>query len=543
MKKCFQLLTLAFTLMATECAVHAAEIPDLTQHFDPFIGTSWTEFPTGGVGYDNGNTFPGAAFPMGMVQWSPDTPPAAGVVSGYLYLHKIITGFPLTHFSGRGVKYLQDIPFLPIVKAVETSPGTHWNDYSVGFAHTREESHPGYYGVTLDSDVKIELTATPRSGMARIQFPAGGSHNLLIRADSQVNIVNAKEITGFHASTIGGGSRPYTVYFAAQFDQPFATSGTWDRDTLKAASNTATATSCGAFVTFDGASTAPVQVKVGLSFVSIENAQANLAAENPGWNFDAIRRDADQAWNTQLNRIQVTGGTKDETRTFYTALYHCFFHPNLLDDVNGQYPGMDGALHTVEKGHHQCQNIPAWDQYRSHAALRALLTPNVMADVAQSLVNYAQQDAKARPASGGLPRWQQINRNSAGMVGDGDCAIIATAYAFGVKDFDTAGALAAMHKGASVAGTTSDGHAVRDGLADYIAKGYVPTRASVTLEYCVADFAISQFAAALGDKEKHDLYLSRAQNWKNLFNPATGYLQPRDAAGAFSPNPYPSVVF
>jgi predicted alpha-1,2-mannosidase len=231
--------------------------------------------------------------------------------------------------------------------------------------------------------------------------------------------------------------------------------------------------------------------------------------------------------------VQVEGGTNEQKQVFYTALYHSFIHPNILEDVNGQYLGMDGKLHTVEPGRHQYQNIPAWDQYRSHAPLMAILKPKVSSDMMQSLVNYAQQDASVRPEGGGLPRWQQVNRNSGGMVGDGDPIMIASAYAFGADQFDTAGALAAMHKGASQPGTTSDGYEVRAGLKEYLELGYVPGAVSITLEYCNSDFAIGQFAQALGDQEKYVLYRHRAQNWKNLFHEPTGLLQPRNADGSW----------
>ncbi len=204
-----------------------------------------------------------------------------------------------------------------------------------------------------------------------------------------------------------------------------------------------------------------------------------------------------------MNRVQVEGGTVAAKQVFYTALYHSFIHPNLLDDANGQYPGMDEKIHSVAAGHHQYQNIPAWDQYRSLAPLTAILTPGESSDVMQSLVNYAQQDASVRTNGGGLPRWQQVNRNSGGMVGDGDPIIIASSHAFGADTFDTKGALVAMDKGASQPGTTSDGFEVRQGLQEYLTLGYVPNAPSVTLEYANSDFAIAQFALALGDQAKH----------------------------------------
>jgi predicted alpha-1,2-mannosidase len=212
-----------------------------------------------------------------------------------------------------------------------------------------------------------------------------------------------------------------------------------------------------------------------------------------------------------------------------------------LDDVNGQYPGMDEKIHQVHPGHHQYQNITAWDQYRSLAPLISILSPLEMSDIAQSLVNDAQQDASVRPAGGGLPRWEQVNRNSAGMVGDGDDAIIASAYAFGATNFDTRAALTAMDKGGSQPGTTSDGFEVRRGLNDYLKLGYVPGAVSVTLEYCNDDFALAQYAKALGDQQKCIQYQNRAQNWSKLYDDSTGLLRPRDADGSWFDNFSPTA--
>lgn len=499
------------------CAARA-ETPSVASEVDPFIGTALADARPSDQGFYNGNTFPGADYPMGMVQWSPDTPAAKGVKGGYWYPDRVITGFPVTHFSGRGVTYLQDFPLLPVARTIDAWPADGLRRFAAPFSHDHESARPGYYSVTLDNGIRVELTATPRSGMGRIKFPAGAPQSLILGGCTRVDIVGGREVTAHHTTSVGGGKHPYTLYLDLQFDRPSATSA---------------AAPDGAVLRFDPAAGEPLRIKAGLSFVSIEGARANIAAENPAWDFDAVCRRADEAWNGELSRIRISGGDEAEQRVFYTALYHCFFHPNLLNDADGRYPGMDGRLHTVESGRCQYQNIPAWDQYRSFTPLRSILTPKAAADIAESLVNYARQDADARPSGGGLPRWEQANRNSGGMVGDGDDAIIAETYAFGARFFDARAALAAMEKGASVPGTTSDGVPVRGGLEDYLALGYVPRRASVTQEYCIADFALSRFAEAIGDHAAAAHYLDRSRKWRALFNPATGYLQPREQDGAF----------
>ena len=521
--------------LASSGLIPAQEL-SLTPFVNPFIGTDPNSFSKAGIAFDTGNVFPGAVCPRGMLAWSPDTTHQDKIAGGYWYPDDKIYDFSLTHFSGRGVCCLKDIPFMPVIKVISSSPGTNWGQFAARFSHANESAAPGFYRVKFDNHIETELTATPRSGMARFAFPEKSSATLLIRVDSSVSIAG-DEVTGYHVGRVPGGVHrlSYTIYFAAQFDRPFQSAKTWAADAVNDSTN-AENNSCGAILTFDTATNPVVQARVGISYVSIENARANLEAENPGWDFAAVRQKAKAAWNTELNRIQVEGGTREERQAFYTALYHCFMHPNLLEDCDGEYPGMDLKIHTVKAGHHQYQNIPAWDQWRSYAALIAILAPDQSSDIAQSLVNYAEQDASVRSNGGGLPRWEQVNRNSGGMVGDGDDAIISTDYAFGARQFDTKAALAAMDKGASVPKTTSDGASVREGLKDYLTLGYVPNEAAVTLEYCNNDFAIAQFAQALGEREKYAGYLGRAQSWTNLFDDSTGYIRPRNVDGTWMTN-------
>ena len=518
-------------------AANAGQELPLSQYVNPLIGTEPNALIREGYAWDTGNVFPGAVCPRGMVAWSPDTTHKKNIAGGYWYPDSVIEDFSLTHFSGRGVVCLMDVPFMPTMQPVNDSPAKKWEQFAATFSHTNESASAGYYRVTLDNGIETELTATPRTGMARFTFPSGVAtvpelESILIRADGSISI-HGNEVTGVYNDHIGGGKRDFTIYFVAQFDQPFQHIQTWSGNNLSNESD-ASGQNCGAVLTFN--TTNPVvQVRAAISYVSLDNARDNLAQENPSWDFAAVRQKADAQWNTVLNRIQVDGGSDTQKQSFYTALYHCFMHPNLLDDVNGQYPGMDGKIHSVTPGHHhQYQNVPAWDQYRSLAPLIAVLAPDDAADIAQSLVNYAQQDAATRSDGGGLPRWQQVSRNSGGMVGDGDDIILADYYAFGINQFDARGALAAMVKGASVPGTTSDGFEVRKGLDDYMKLGYVPGAASVTLEYCNADFALSQFADALGDHDSSVTFQIHAQNWKNIFDNSTGLVHPRNADGSWA---------
>jgi len=520
----------AFVALSATCLAYAQELPS-TPFVNPLIGTDPNPVSKVSMGFDTGNVFPGAVCPRGMLAFSPDTTHANGIAGGYWYPDGAINDFSLTHFSGRGVPCLKDIPFMPVPGEVSASPGTNWDRFAAHFSHSNEIAITGYYRVKLDDGIEVELTATPRTGMVQFVFAGQSAATLLIRADSFISI-SENEVTGFHAGKVAGTTHPYTLYFAAKFHRPPQSAKTWVGDAVSNATE-AEGKSCGAVLTFDTTTNRVVQARVGISYVSIANAKENLAEENPGWDFSAVRRRADAAWNEVLNRIQVDGGTREQQTAFYTALYHCYMHPNLLEDCNGEYPGMDGKIHRVEKGHHQYQNISSWDLWRSYAPLIAVLAPDESSDISQSLVNFAEQDGAARENGGGLPRWEQINHNSGGMAGDGDDIMISSAYAFGAREFDTAAALAAMDKGASDLSLTSDGAKVRNGLQDYLQLGYVPDKAAVTLEYCNDDFALAQFARALGDKKKYALYLKRSRNWENLFDDPTKLIRPRNADGSW----------
>lgn len=500
---------------------HAASQQNLTRYVNPFIGTNPCPGCNYGFSFDTGDVFPGATYPMGMVQMSPDTP--SNIPGGYYYPDSMIKDFSLTHFSGRGCTDSQDIPFMPFVGSGPSSSA---------FSHSSEVAHPGYYKVLLsDPNVTVELTATLRTGMAQFTYPSSIQSGLYINAGGSINgssnaavSINAgsQEVTGQTTSRIGCGKNNYTLYFVAYFDQPFSSSS---------GDGTSAAT-----LFFNTTANAVVHARFGISYVSLANAEANLAAENNGSaSFNALASAADAAWNTRLNTIQVTGGSANQLAVFYTALYHTFIHPNVFSDVNGQYLGFDGQVHIAANGHAQYENISSWDIWRSQIVLRAILAPGEAADIAQSLVNDAQQ------GDGHLPRWAQKNADSRGMSGDGAAIEVADIYAFGDTGFDTSGALSAMLNGQPK---------IREGYSDYITRGYVPqadtsSSAISTQEYTNDDFAISQFAQALGDTFDYQTYLQRSNNWTNLFNScAGGYIFPRNSDGSWaSTNPTSNAGF
>ncbi len=547
---------------------------------DPFAGTT----PGPGT-FGGGHNFPGAAVPFGMVQWSPDTTPAdehGG--GGYDYRDKHLRGFSLTHLSGAGCSLYGDFPFLPTTEPLEASPAapgaTLDGEFQPGFSHAGETARPGYYSARLNpvhgGGIDAELTATTRTGMARFTFPANPHSSVLINAGgsaqaddlAEVQIEpNAREISGSSSSGLFCGQRPrYRVYFAAIFNRSFGAYGTWQRNQLEPgstsssdsqtpAANPATSAAAGAYATFDTGKNRVVLVRVGISFVSVEDARANLAAENPGLGFGTIAARAQRSWNASLGRIRISGGSTLHLDTFYTALYHAFLAPRTFDDVGGAYPGMDGQIHWA-RGRTQYADFSGWDIYRSEVQLLSLLTPARASDMMRSLLADAAQ-------SGCLPRWSYANGQSMTMVGDSADPILASAAAFGAGAFDRQAALDAMVKGATQPCQSANGEYLeRQGLSDYLALGYVPfdidtnTRnansiygspdavwgsAATSLEYAVDDFAIAQFAArSLRDRSTYSAFMSRSGDWRRLFNSASGMIEPRFADGSF-PTPYDSL--
>jgi predicted alpha-1,2-mannosidase len=512
---------------------------DVAALVNPFIGTA------GAV-----DAFPGADLPFGMIQWSPDTPsrPFGG---GYSYNDNSITGFSLTHLSGPGCAAYGDIPFLPTVGPIPASP----SDAIQPFSHEGEQASPGSYAVTLGShrDLNVALTVTTRAGLGRFTYPAGSASNMLIKLGSSAardraaaaQVVGHDRVAG--SATSGefcGNHDRYTVYFAAQFSQPFTSHGTWNGTDSHSgargldAPTEAGASQSGLWLTFDTTKKRTVLVRVAVSFVSAASALQNLAAEVHGWDFGGAQKAARAAWNDMLGRIRVAGGSTTDRTVFYTALYHSLLHPNVFSDVDGQYMGFDGRVHSVQAGHAQYANYSGWDIYRSQVQLLALLAPSQGSDMAQSMVNDYQE-------SGMLPKWSLANGESFVMVGDPAAPILAGLYAFGARDFDTRGALAAMVHEAT------QPNQIRPGLRYWQALGYLPSDGaygccnfygpvSTSLEYATADFAISRLATALGDSANASTFAKRSAAWRNLFNGTSGFMQPKLASGEFAPGFIPT---
>jgi predicted alpha-1,2-mannosidase len=526
------LLSGAAALVLSAAGVTALQSPasaadlNLTSYVNPFVGTDDSNSPNPVGGGAGGSTFPGATVPFGMVQFSPDTP--TGSPSGYRDRDRTIESFSLTHFNGAGCPNNEDLPILPITGNLAASPGSSWTSYASGYTKSNETASPGYYKNRLDKyGTDVELSATTHTGALRLSYPATTTARVLINAsrsatgDRAGNVtITGNRVWGEH--TAGGfcGGRTYKVYYSIQFDRTPTSVGTFSGGTISNGATSASGTQAGAYVTFDTTGNAVVNATVGVSFVSVANAQNNATAEAAA--FATVRGNANNAWNTALNRVQATGGSATDLQKFYTALYHVMENPNVASDTNGQYMGFDGAVHTSTFPIYQ--NYSGWDIYRSWASLMALIAPDVMTDIVKSMVLDGQQ-------GGLLPKWSQQTAEDFVMPGDPGPIIVSSAYAFGVRTFDTAAALALMKKSAT--GGSTQGVVLRGNEGVYESAHFIPGNPSETLEYASSDFAIAQFAKAVGDSAAYATYSAHSQYWRSLFNGESGYIHSRNSDGSF----------
>jgi predicted alpha-1,2-mannosidase len=482
-----------------------------------------------------------------MIQWSPDTTPnrvASG--GGYAYADSHIAGFSLTHLSGSGCPSYQDIPILPTVGSVGKAPA---HDVA-SFSHSSEVTAPGRYAVTLGpSGIRTQLAVTTRTGISQFTFPHSRQANLLFKVAGSANPVTNSSVSTIGSNGIAGEvtsgqfcgtGTNYNLYFDAVFSRPFASTGSWNKSGVSPGTTSCHGTACGAYVSFNTESSPTVMMKVGISFVSVANAAANLQAEDPGWSLGKVASAATGQWNNLLGRVRIGGGSTAQMRTFYTAMYHSLLFPNVVSDVNGQYAGSDGQVH--QSANAQYSNFSEWDIYRSEIELVSMVAPHQAGDMIQSLVDDAEQ-------GGWLPKWAIVAGDASQMNGDSADPIIAAAYAFGVRGFDAQAALAAMVKGATQDETNHGLEIERQYLDQYLTQHYVNAGSldltsinysiggSVTLEYAIDDYSIAQFARSLGDTTLYDSMMQRAHNWQYLFNPATGYIQARGTDGSFPTGP------
>lgn len=483
------------------------------QQVNTLIGTE-------GAGLTSGYLYPGATYPFGMVQFTPT------------YFAKN-AGFVINQMSGGGCEHMGNFPTFPLEGKLEMSPNIIRD---ARITVDDEHGHAGFYEATVQDAVKAQLTVTERTGMARYNFPADASYGTVIIGagvaatpikEAAIAITAPNRCEGYaEGGNFCGARTPYKVYFVAEFDAEAVETGTWKHHQLNQGASFAEGEASGVYFTFDTSKQKTVQYKIGVSYVSVENARQNLEAENTAWDFEAIRRQAENKWDEYLSKIEVEGTNPDRITQFYTHLYRVFIHPNVCSDVNGEYMGADFRVHRTRSK--QYTSFSNWDTYRTQIQLLAMLDPGVASDVVVSHQQFAEQ------SGGSFPRWVMANIETGIMQGDPTPILIANAYAFGARNYDPKPIFDIMKKGAEVPGSKSQDQETRPGLKQYLEKGYY--NASEQLEYTSADFAIAQFALhAVGDEFASWRYFHFARSWKNLFNPETGWLQSRREDGSWKP--------
>ena len=520
MQKNSKLLTILFLLSAISCTNQKSDLYDYANFVNPMVGTNW-----------HGHTFPGATIPFGMVQLSPDTRTETwDGCSGYHYSDNSILGFSHTHFSGTGGGGGGDIMFMPIVGKIQLNEGDTANTlsgYRSVFLHEDEHAEPGYYSVKLlDNNLLVELTTTARTGMHKYTFPEKSGANIILdlthgisdKVDSlYLEIINETEIVGFR-KTYGSLAGEHKLFFVARFSKPFKKYGILaDGDTTNNVKKIG-AKDLQAYFSFDTDDKQPIMLKVALSRVSIEGARKNMEAEIPAWDFENIREDARRGWNKELSRIEIKTANISQKRTFYTALYHSFIHPDIAMDIDGQYLSGDHKVYKAD-GFDNYTTFSLWDTFR---ALHPLYTIIQQKRTTQFIRSFLER----YDHWGNLPMMEFSGNERFAMIGYHSLPVIADAYAKGLRDYDVNKALAAMKK-------LADGN--RDGKKDYLKLGFIPydkysQSVSRTLEYSYDDWCVTRLAADMSDSDFH-LYNQRGQFYRNLFDVQTGFMRPRGSDG------------
>ena len=539
------LLLLLWGLLAA--ATLSAQV---SRYVNPMIGTA-------GMGH----CFPGACAPFGAVQLSPDTdtiphningkyqPRAYAYCAGYQYEDNTIVGFSHTHLSGTGHSDLGDILIMPQTGALQLTPGTKEDPdsgYRQRFSHDTEHAEPGYYEVTLaDSGVRARLTATQRVGVHQYTFPKGSPQRLVVdllhgiyNYDGKVlwsslRVVSDTLVVGFRITD--GWARFNQTYFAISFSKPIVNygyadrrqpdyRGFWRKFDLHHNFPDIAGRDVTAYFEFD-AEAPELEVKVALSGVSTEGAQKNLAAEAAGKSFDTIRQETAQVWERELGVVQCEG-TDDQKASLYTTLYHTMINPSVYMDVDGRYRGIDGEVHQAD-GFTNYTIFSLWDTYRAEHPLLGLLKPGRNTDMVRSMLAHWRQNPV-----GMLPVWSLQGNEGWCMTGYHAVSVVADALVKGAA-IDPEEALAAMVATANCPYLPT--------LQDYIRCGYAPfdadaTAASNTLEYAYDDWCIAQAALYTGRKDIAEEFGRQALNYRNTFDPASGFATPRYRDGRFKPD-------
>ncbi len=488
---------------------------DYTKLVNPFIGT-------GG----HGHTYPGASMPFGMMQLSPDTRGADwDGSSGYHYSDSVIYGFSHTHLSGTGIPDYCDLLLMPFSGKVP------WDseEYRSSFSHSTEKASPGYYEVMLEKqNIKAQLSTSYRSGMHQYTFPQNASDGAILIdlkhrdqvLESYIEKISSTELRGFRRSK--SWAQNQHLYFYIKFEQPIEEFAIKTDDGRVVNTTIAQGTSLKAFVRF-ATGNKVIKAKVGISGVSTEGAKKNLEKEIAHWDLEKLKKDSKKAWNKELSKIEVKGGTPDQQVAFYTSLYHTFLAPNIYQDVDGQYRGTDLKVHKATPNTNYSV-FSLWDTYRAYHPLMTIINQQKTGDWINTFLRQYKD-------GGMLPVWELSGNETFTMIGYHSVPVIWDAYQKGIRGFNEKLALKAM---------TSYAEGNRFGLPHYIKYGYLSNdieheSTSKTVEYAYDDWCIAQFAKSIGNDSVYKQFSARAQYYKNVFDPSTGHLRGKLQSMWYSP--------
>jgi predicted alpha-1,2-mannosidase len=518
---------LAFLTVLFACATAKAAdkpAPLATNYAKPSVGTAGT-----------GHTFPGACVPFGMVQLSPDTRTAGWeACAGYQAADARILGFSHNHLSGTGCADLGNILLMPAVGPVELAPSKPGESgFPQPFAHDSETMSPGYYRVTFPGQkITVELTATPRAGFHRYTFPASDQAHVLIDLhhgmqtdvrEAALSVESDRVISGYRRYHGWGGLM--TFYFVAEFSKPFQKVTALVDHQAAVEGKQFKGKSVRARLDFTTMDQEQLLVKVGLSAVSVEGARKNLAAEIPQFDFDKKCTEAAQAWQRALGKIEARAADRKTLEIFYSALYHTHLAPHIFSDVDGAFCGPDGKAHP-SPGYTYCTTLSLWDTFRGENPLLYVLQPQYMENVVKTMLTHYQLMPEHC-----LPVWVNAGRENWCMIAYHSISTIADAYRKGLRGFDADLALKAMLDTMNMD---------RPELVEYRTRGYIARNSpgkgndrarlqkqsvSRTLELAYNDACLARFAAAIGKPEAAAASRKRAGNWRNLYDPATGFMR------------------
>lgn len=515
--------TLLFCTLAAGSALFSCSAPqqeivatDYTQYVNTFIGAA-----------DNGHTFPGACRPFGMIQTSPVTG-AVGwrYCSEYVYEDSVIWGFTQTHLNGTGCMDLGDILVMPVTGNRHRA----WDGYRSSFQKNSESATPGYYTVMLDEPgVKAELTATLHTALHRYTYNKADSASVLIdlqhgpawNEKQYHSQVKACDVKWENDSTLSGHVRnsvwvDQDYFFTLQFNRPvISTVDLPMGETEKGRRIVAT---------FELQPGEEVLMKIAMSTTGVEGAKANMAAEQPGWDFEGTRKQAKDEWNSYLSRIEMEG-TPDEMTNFYTCFYHALIQPNEISDVDGKYRNAADSIVTATGGKFY-STFSLWDTYRAAHPFYTMIVPERVDGFVNSLIDQAE-------VQGFLPIWGLWGKENYCMIANHGVSVVAEAYAKGFKGFDAERAFQAIKQ------TQTVSHKLKSNWEDYMKYGYFPTdltaaeSVSSTLESVYDDYAAADMARRMGKTEDAAYFSKRADFYKNLFDPTTKFMRPRKSDGTW----------